>query len=398
MTVVFISNYLTHHQLPFCTEMKRLTENRFYFIATEPIEQEKLTLGYADMNHDYDFVICTFDGEIQRERAKKLISESDVVIQGGSSTDWIRERLENTDMLTVRYIERLFKRGFLRMLSPRAIINNYRSHTKYRNKNFYLLCAGAYVAGDCKIIGAYKNKMYKWGYFTQVIKYEDKELQDIKKSQTVRLMWAGRFIDWKHSDYCIEAAEKLKADGYDFRLDMIGTGELFDSVKAKAQRLGLDGCICFHGSMPPEDVRKYMEKADIYLLTSDYNEGWGAVLNEAMNSGCAVVASHAAGAVPFLIEDGKNGMIFRSGNTDDMYRCVKYLIENPEIRAEIGKNAYKTVSQLWSPETAAKRLIMLLSELLYGNKAPKLFESGPCSIASPVPQRKMYSEIKEKTV
>lgn len=51
--------------------------------------------------------------------------------------------------------------------------------------------------------------------------------------------------------------------------------------------------------MKASEVRSYMEKADIYLFTSDFNEGWGAVLNESMNSGCAVVASHAIGSVPF---------------------------------------------------------------------------------------------------
>jgi hypothetical protein len=37
--------------------------------------------------------------------------------------------------------------------------------------------------------------------------------------------------------------------------------------------------------MPPEEVRVHMEQSNIYLFTSDFGEGWGAVLNEAMNSG-----------------------------------------------------------------------------------------------------------------
>lgn len=54
-------------------------------------------------------------------------------------------------------------------------------------------------------------------------------------------------------------------------------------------------------------VREHMEDADIFLFTSDYNGGRGAVLNESMNSGCMVAASHAIGSVPFLLEDGKRG-------------------------------------------------------------------------------------------
>ena len=81
------------------------------------------------------------------------------------------------------------------------------------------------------------------------------------------------------------------------------------------------------GAMPPEEVRRHMEKADIYLFTSDFNEGWGAVLNESMNSGCAVVASHAIGSVPFLIKNGENGLIYENGNQLDLEKQVLRLLE-----------------------------------------------------------------------
>ena len=48
-------------------------------------------------------------------------------------------------------------------------------------------------------------------------------------------------------------------------------------------------------------------------------EGWGAVLNEAMNSGCACIASHAIGSAGFLIEHGENGFVYRDGDMDDFY-------------------------------------------------------------------------------
>ena len=77
---------------------------------------------------------------------------------------------------------------------------------------------------------------------------------------------------------------------------------------------GVEDCVEMLGAMSPDEVRAYMERADVFLFTSDFNEGWGAVLNESMNSGCAVVASHAIGSVPFLIKDGVNGLIYENGN------------------------------------------------------------------------------------
>ena len=66
--------------------------------------------------------------------------------------------------------------------------------------------------------------------------------------------------------------------------------------------------------MSPEKVRSVMEKSHIFVFTSSHLEGWGAVVNEAMNSGCAVVANVQAGAVPYLIEQGVNGIAYPRGS------------------------------------------------------------------------------------
>ena len=47
MKVTFFSNFLNHHQLPFCLAMCKLTDNNFTFVATEKIPQERLDMGYA---------------------------------------------------------------------------------------------------------------------------------------------------------------------------------------------------------------------------------------------------------------------------------------------------------------------------------------------------------------
>lgn len=63
--------------------------------------------------------------------------------------------------------------------------------------------------------------------------------------------------------------------------------------------MNLNDYVTFTGPVQSDKVRGFMERAGIFLFTSDRQEGWGAVLNESMNSGCAVVASHAIGSVPF---------------------------------------------------------------------------------------------------
>ena len=182
----------------------------------------------------------------------------------------------------------------------------------------------------------------------------------------------------------IRIAKQLKDAGYDFHMDIVGTGEMEAQLKSMAETMGLGECVTFPGSMPPDEVRHNMEQAGIYLFTSDRYEGWGAVLNESMNSGCAVVASHAIGAVPYLMKHKENGLIYKSGDLDGLYAHVKYLLDNPDEQERLGCAAYETITGLWNAEVAAQRLIALSEHLLAGEKYPDLFEEGPCSWAETV--------------
>ena len=151
----------------------------------------------------------------------------------------------------------------------------------------------------------------------------------------------------------------------------------------------LDDCVHMLGGMRPEQVREYMERADIYLFTSDFNEGWGAVLNESMNSGCAVVASHAIGSVPFLIEDGRNGFVYKNGDIEDLDSKVVLLLNQPDLRMAIGKRAYRTIKEVWNAHVAAERFLALVMNLTNGEKATQIY-NGPCSSA-PILRNNWYN-------
>ena len=155
----------------------------------------------------------------------------------------------------------------------------------------------------------------------------------------------------------------------------------------------LQDVIDFTGFMNPDEVRKHMEKADIFLFTSDYNEGWGAVLNEAMNSGCAVVASHAIGSVPFLIKHKINGMIYKNGDIEELLNMVMQISDNDKMRENLGRQAYSTLVEEWNAENAANNFLQLAQAILNGEEIE--ISCGPCSIAKTVSQRKMYNFLRK---
>ena len=375
MKVAFFSNYMNHHQRPFCDVMYDILGEDFCFIATEDMSEERKSLGYFDPRNERPYVIKTYGTKDNDDIALKIGEESDVVIIGSAPEFYIEKRLKN-NKLTFRYSERFFKNGYRRILDPRVFLYYFNHHFKYRKKNLYMLCASAYTARDCNFIKSYKNKTFRWGYFPTVKKYIDVEKTVLGKEPN-SILWAGRLIDHKHPEAALYVAERLKKDGYKFRLDMIGGGELEEKIKTAIVEKGLEDRVSLLGSMSPDIVRKNMERSEIFLFTSDKREGWGAVLNESMNSACAVVANGEIGSVPYLIKDGENGFIYGGKDFNDLYKKVKYLLDDNKKRKETGVKAYKTLEKVWNAEVAAKRLLILIDSILNGKASP--FEDGPCS-------------------
>ena len=111
MKVVFFTNFLTHHQLPFCQEMYRVYGKDFILVSTEKINQERINLGYEDLDNKYPFVLRSYDSKERLNEALRLSKECDVAIYGSTTSDiYAKERLK-MDKLSFRYYARIFYKG-----------------------------------------------------------------------------------------------------------------------------------------------------------------------------------------------------------------------------------------------------------------------------------------------
>lgn len=364
MRLCFVSNYINHHQIPFCDAMYDFLQGEFRFIQMEEMAEERMRMGWQSA-HELPYVKKYYEVS---EESQNLIDGSDVVIYGGVEDEqYIVNRLQ-AGKPVIRYSERLYKTGQWKAVSPRGLMKKYNDHTKYRKKDVYLMCAGAYVASDFHIVRAYPNKMLTWGYFPATKQYDvDKLLSEkgyrsngaeapAQNTTVPHILWAARFLDWKHPELALETAKWLKDKGFAFHMDIIGGGEEEPMVKHLYEEYQLGDVVTLQGFKTPDEVRSFMERADIYLMTSDRNEGWGAVVNEAMNSGCAVVGNHMVGAVPYLIHHGENGFIYKDSCKNDLFAFVEKLLEDEALRKSMGKKAYETITKEWNARTAAKRL------------------------------------------
>lgn len=372
MKIVFLSNFYNHHQSYVSRKLYEFTNGQYRFIETTNVPEERIKFGYSD--HKDEFVLHY---EKNREEAQRWIDSADVVIAGSTNEKLLSNRKKNNKII-FKYAERPLKNGFEIWKYP---IRWFRWHISNPNsKPIYMLCSSAYTASDYAKFGMYKNKTYKWGYFPEYKHYDDIENLILNKN-TNEILWCGRFLDWKHPDDVLEIAYKLKKDNYKFHISIIGTGEMEDFLCRSIVKNNLQEYVSILGPMSPEQVRQHMEGAGIYLFTSDRKEGWGAVLNESMNSACAVVASSEIGAVPYLINDNVNGLVYKTGDIDELYEKVKSLLDSKEKQRRFGKAAYQTISSEWNYEVASERLVYLIEYTLAKKDGNSLFDSGPCSKA-----------------
>lgn len=376
MKIAFVSNFYNHHQKPLADALYSMVGDDYHFIETQPISAERLNMGWGGDERP-SYILQSYLDDTSKDKCQQIIDNADVVIIGSAPYSMVKTRLKK-GLLTFMYTERPYKKGVPILKLPVHFLRALKNYIRF--KNFYVLCASAYTPIDFSRMRSFIGKTYKWAYFTEVKKYEDIETL-IEEKEKSSILWVSRYIPLKHPEYPLRLAWCLKKAGYNFKINMIGNGPLEDNIKKLIEEKDLSDCVEMLGSMKPEEVRQHMEKSEIFIFTSDKNEGWGAVLNESMNSACAVVANSAIGSVPFLIKDGENGYMYKDGDIEDLFEKVKKLLDNADERKRIARNAYKTMIDEWNAENAAKKFVALCEKMLSGEYKPFPYESGVCSRA-----------------
>lgn len=383
MKIVFYSIILNHHQACLADEFYKILGDDYAFVETAECHDQK---GATEDYSSRPYLIRAWQSQDEWDKAMILAQESEVCVFGGyEALPFEKERMR-LNLLSFDMGERMLKRGWLNLASPRILKMISAYHLGgWGKKPLYKLCMSAFTKEDQYKLFSFKNKCYKWGYFSSV----PEKLSVNRQSTTdVRLMWCARFLTWKHPELPIELAAKLKSDGYKFHIDVYGDegkAAKHDGVYPKASleelinKRDVADVVTLCGNKPNDEIIKAMQENDIFLFTSDRNEGWGVVANEAMSNGCCIVGSDEIGSVPYLVHNEINGLHFRSCDVDDLYNKVKYLIDNPDKRNKMSIQGQNDMINIWSPRHAAESLLQLIDDLKNGRDSSIL--EGPCSKA-----------------
>lgn len=170
-----------------------------------------------------------------------------------------------------------------------------------------------------------------------------------------------RFISIRHLEPlydipCILQAYEYVLKRYPYiTLNILGKGSLQQNLEQFVIEHKLTG-VRFLGQIPNQQIYEHLNNADV-MLSASKADNMPMSLLEAMNMGILVIATKVGG-VPYIIEDGKTGLLFPSGDVQQLADKMIWALENPTNVQGIVKNAQVNVQQ-YSWKNIKEKLIQI---------------------------------------
>ncbi len=150
-------------------------------------------------------------------------------------------------------------------------------------------------------------------------------------------------------DTVLSAVSRLRLDCH---LAVLGDGSALPALKARAESLMMAGRVTFLGELPHPKKMEYLRAAKAYIEPSG-RQGFPSLALYAMSEGCPVVGA-AAGALPELVRDGENGLLYAPGDARALSEAVVTLASTPGLSLKLISAGVRTVeSHSWDATVAA---------------------------------------------
>jgi len=167
------------------------------------------------------------------------------------------------------------------------------------------------------------------------------------------VIYVGRLVKGKNVHLLIDAVRSLG----DVRLTIVGGGELEAELRARAAGAN----VTFTGTLPNEDLPRYLAGASVYVLPSDF-EGSPKALLEAMACGLPVIGSRVPGT-ELVVRDGENGLLVER-TAPELAAAIRRLLDDRELAQRLGDEARRFVVRRYSQGEIARREAEYLRSLL----------------------------------
>lgn len=183
----------------------------------------------------------------------------------------------------------------------------------------------------------------------------------------LRIVSVARLTEKKGLGVAVEACKYLKEQGANFEYTIIGNGDMAEELRNTLRSASLEDCVKMVGFKPQEEIKRYLDDADIFLLPSltaadGDMEGIPVALMEAMAVGLPVVSSDHSG-IPELIENNVSGWLAPEGDARALAEILLKLAKSDVDIAPVVAAARQKVETEFNQHIAYRQLAELLEQL-----------------------------------
>jgi glycosyltransferase involved in cell wall biosynthesis len=167
---------------------------------------------------------------------------------------------------------------------------------------------------------------------------------------------------FKGVNILIQAIYKLN-DNDDFRVLIVGSGDMLESYKSLADNLGLSKKIIFIGRANDQDLLKYYALADMLVLPSiDRSEAFGIAALEAMACGVPVIASDLAGVRSLVIKK-ETGLLVKPGSVQNLTDMIRVFLKHSRLARSMGQAGRKRVLANYTWDITGQKLNNIINSI-----------------------------------
>lgn len=159
----------------------------------------------------------------------------------------------------------------------------------------------------------------------------------------VNILNIGRLSKEKSQEDIILVCERLKDMNFPFECTIVGDGPYKDKLQKMIMEKNMESYITLAGKVFQEDILKYYQNADVFLLTSR-EENLPNVLLESLSAGVPVITTNV-GAIPELIKNMQTGILVAPGDIRQMIEAIILLYNDNQLMEKLRINGIKCVSE-----------------------------------------------------
>lgn len=172
----------------------------------------------------------------------------------------------------------------------------------------------------------------------------------------------GRISPEKGHKHLVMAVRQLVDAGRQISLQIVGTGELEERLRALVRRRHLEDIVRFNGYR--SDVRPFLREVDVLVMPSLY-DGFGLAALEAMACGIPVVVTDRCGIIEHIVS-GQTGMIAQTGNVGDIAAKIAQLLDDPQLARRVGLAGRELVAKRFTDDKVAAQIERVYMKALRG--------------------------------